>query len=133
MAFGSEKKNDLRVAQAAAQEVEIRMLREQLEEKREEILELKESLRRTQDALIAKEAPEAYRDHLIEHEQAMDENLTPEQQSAIEANRAEARAAELLISSMEGPLFKGADDMISMLSAPQGPPVSKSLHGDSES
>lgn len=133
MAFGSGDKNSLLAAQSAAQEVEIRMLREQLTEKREEIKELKVTLARTQDALIAKEAPEAYRDHVIEKEQAIDENLTPEQQSAIETKRAEARAAELYISEMEGPLFKGAHDMISMLSAPQGPPVSESLHGDGES
>ena len=100
MAFGSDKNNALLAAQAAAQEVEIRMLREQLAEKRDEIKDLKTSLTRTQDALIAKEAPEAYRDHRIEREQAIDENLTPEQQSAIEIKRIEARAAEEFISNM---------------------------------
>jgi hypothetical protein len=128
-----DKNSALLAAQQAAQEVEIRMLREQLVEKREEIVELKVTLARTQDALIAKEAPEAYRDHIIEREQAVDENLTPEQQSAIEINRIESRAAEELIANMEGPLFKGAEDMISMLSAPTGPPATESLHGDGES
>ncbi len=133
MAFGSDKNNALLAAQGAAQEVEIRMLREQLTEKREEIKDLKASLARTQEALIAKEAPEAYLDHVAIREQVRDENLTPEQQSAIETNRAEARAAELYISEMEGPLFRGADDMISLLQRPQGPPVPESLHGDGES
>lgn len=133
MAFGKEMKSDILVAKAAAQEVEIRMLREQLDDKKEEVRDLKESLRRTQDALIAKESPEAYRDQVVAHEQAISENLTDEQRSAIEITRAEARAAEEYISQIEGPLFRGPEDMISMLQRPQGPPTASSLHGDNES
>jgi hypothetical protein len=131
VAFRANK--DLIVAENAAKETEIRMLREQLQEKKEEILELKATVRRTQDALIAKESPDAYQDQVNARYDAEATELTEEQRTQIEQGREVARMNEELLSSMESPLFHDADDMLAMLARPQGAPEAPSFHGDDES
>ena len=69
MAWGDKK--DMIIAENAAMKVKVEMLAERVEELKEEKLALTEQLRHTQDALVAKEAPEAYRDKKYMEEQAL--------------------------------------------------------------
>lgn len=132
MGWGS--KSEL-IANNAAQTKEIELLREQLHEKNEELSELRKQLRYTQDALIAKESPEAYHDRKMSEELAKREELTPEEREKQEKQMAEAKIARQYINELENPLFLDRDDMIQRLIVPSGIPGSeqKSLHGNDES
>ncbi len=130
MAFGK----DALVAENAGLKVEVSMLRDQLVEKKEEIVALRASLARCQDALIAKEAPEAYRDHQFAKHAAEDnEPLTDKEYQELERNKELARLNQQLLVETESPLFRDAEDMVSMLSQTQGAPTMASLHDDGES
>jgi hypothetical protein len=112
---------------------EIELLREMLEDKKKDIEELQAALRRTQDALVAKESPEAYRDHRAA-EAAADQEPTPEQQKRMDEMREEAIRTQRLIDGMEDPLFKDAEDLVDKLSPLlMGNPELGSLHNDGES
>jgi hypothetical protein len=111
------------------------MLRERLEEKQQEIVDLRAQLKNTQEALVAKQSPDAYREQkLAEYEANMPEP-TEEQKEAARVQRIRAEAAGNYISEMEAPLFKDRDDMISLLTKRVGAPLSDSpsLHGNDES
>jgi hypothetical protein len=114
---------------------EIEMLREQLAEKRSDILSLREQLRWTQLALVAKEAPEAYRDRQDAEAAAAQRPASPEELEAqqMQADRRDITARYL--QELEGPLFKDGDDMIAQLTRVTGVPIgeSHSIHGNEES
>ena len=133
MAWGSKK--EMVIAENAALTREVELLREHLDERKIELGELKQQLKYTQDALIAKESPEAYRDQKYIEEQVEQVELTEDQ---IELQKKQARRAEIAsqyINEMESPLFKGADDMIQMLTRATSVPLAEtqSLHGNDES
>jgi hypothetical protein len=134
MAWGDSNRDRL-VAENAAVKAKVEMLETLLAEKREEVKELKEQLMRTQDALIAKESPEAYHDQ--KYEQAVtraEETMTDEERKQLSrrAQRAEVEKAHL--ENLEGPLFLDAADMIStLLPAVGGPAADEPLHRGGES
>jgi hypothetical protein len=114
---------------------EIEMLREQLGERKEELGTMREQLRWTQDALIAKEAPEAYRDR--QDVEANAQLPAPAAEVSAEATKRnqEAEIKRRYISSLEDRLFEDADDMQAKLMGAVGVPLSEpqSLHGNDES
>lgn len=122
---------DQLMAEVAALTVKVEMLGERLAEKKEEIQALNASLRRTQDALIAKEAPAAYEDHRAAEYAA--EEPTEEQKKWHDRQRQLAEMNGELLKLTEQPLFRNAEDMIDMLTPSPETPVLKSLHGDGES
>jgi uncharacterized protein (DUF3084 family) len=117
----------------AVLEAKLEMREERLAEQVEEIRELRAMVARTQDALVAKESPEAYRDSKIAEAEAAAEDLSPEQIE--ERRRITVRAETNLryIEELEEPLFKGAQNMIDVLTRPTTVPKQGSLHGNSES
>lgn len=134
MSWGDKK--DMIVAENGALKREVELLREMLAENKEERADLKTQLHHTQEALIAKESPEAYRDKKYAEEQAL---LDPEPS---DAQRENARLQQLrtdtatrYLQDTEGALFKDPDDMIQQLTRATGVPMgqSVSLHGNEES
>jgi len=114
---------------------EVELLREQLGEKKEEIGAMREQLRWTQDALIAKEAPEAYRDRQDVEAQALLPAPAAEVSAESEKRNQEAEIKRRYLNAMEEPLFNDADDMCAKLMGAVGVPLSESqsLHGNDES
>ncbi len=134
MAWGD--KRDMIVAENAALKREVDLLREMLAENKEERKELKDQLYHTQEALIAKESPEAYRDKKYAEEQAeLNAEPTDEQKENIRRQGVRTDAAAQFLQSMEGSLFKDADDMVEILTRATGVPMGQedSLHGNDES
>jgi formate-dependent nitrite reductase cytochrome c552 subunit len=133
MAWGEKK--EMLIAENAVQKREIELLREQLGELKQDRLELKNQLRATQEALIAKESPEAYRDQKYEADQAAQEEPTDEEREAVIKQRQRAEIAGRYLTEMESDLFKSPDDMIQILTRGTGAPLSEtaSLHGNDES
>jgi type I site-specific restriction endonuclease len=119
------------LAQNAGMKREIELLREMLEDKKKDVEDLRESLRATQEALVAKESPEAYRDQREAREQAPRE-YTEEEKATMAQMKAEAERTQKYIDELEDPLFRDADQMFEFL-APSLAPDIKSLHGDNES
>lgn len=135
MAWGDSKK-ELLIAENAAMSREIEMLRDQIADLRRDKTELRDQLKATQEALIAKESPEAYHDKKYAEEQASQPAPSEELLTQRKFRRQQAEVASRYINEMEGSLFKDADDMIQMLTRGVGVPViseSKSLHGNNES
>lgn len=132
MAWGDR---DKLIAANARMETTIALLKDQIVDLKLEKKELRVQLQHTQEALIAKEAPEAYRDRKYAEEQAAIPPLSAEQkeQQRVLAKRAEV--ASQYVRDLEGPLFTDADDMISTLMGAVGVPLSESssLHGNDES
>ena len=134
MGWGDKK--EMIAAENVALTREVELLREMLAEYKEEKADLKKQLYHTQEALISKEAPEAYRDKKYAEEQA---ELAVEPSEAQIENARHQRlrtdTATSYLQEMERDLFKDADDMISKLmpalSVPMGQSVS--LHGNDES
>jgi peptidoglycan hydrolase CwlO-like protein len=92
--------------------------------------ELKTQVARLQDALVSAKAPEAYRDHQIEKEEA---NRTPMSEEQLERNRLAKETTETFIGNLEKSLT--VDDLDAFLArgliqSSKGP---ASLHGNDES
>ena len=136
MAWGRDKR-DLIVAENAAMVRELEMLRERVIELKDEKAELKTLLTNTQEALIAKESPEAYRDQKYMEEQAALAELvdTPEHKEAMRVQALKAQTTSDYMRSMEDNLFIDAEDMINMFSRSFETPgtTPHSLHGNDES
>lgn len=137
MGLFSGDKPDVAVllSEKAALLVEVEMLRERLAEKKEDIAALRAQLQHTQDALIAKEAPEAYRDRK-DLEAGDDREMTEEEREHRRKQLEKVEIVSQYINEMENPqMFKDGDDMIQMLTRAVGTPVfdSPSLHGNEES
>lgn len=134
--MGWGEKRDMLVAENAALLREVDLLREMLAENKEDRADLKSQLRYTQEALIAKESPEAYRDKQ-DAEAAAELDSGPNAAEAENIRRQGVRtdAATSWLQNMEENLFKDADDMIQQLTRATGVPMgqSESLHGNEES
>lgn len=113
-------------------QAKIESLEEQLKSAHADKEELKQQVIRLQDALIANRAPEAYRDQIIEREDARRPPMDPE---LLERNRITKEVTEAYLNNMERPLFRTGDDIEDMLATSimrhQKPPTS--LHGNDES
>lgn len=122
-------------AENAALHEKVGMLREMLDDKKEQITALSEQVSILQGALVAKESPEAWREQMWQQAQAEAEEteITPEQKKIHEQRAAQVDMERRHLDNIEGPLFKGAEDMQSLLLGPIGAPESASLHGDNES
>lgn len=132
MAFGSKEMAIENARVVAKLESQVDTLELRLSDSREENKELRSMLSRAQDALIAKEAPEAYRDQKVAEYEAAHEP-TEEEKEESRKRRIIADMHSQHLDNLEGPLFKNAEEMISMLSYVEGVPEPASLHGNSES
>ena len=92
----------------------------------DEILRLRVQVDRLQDALVATTSPRAYED--MKSDQAVESN--PDQTNKY---KKEAEINAELLYRMEQPIWKDADDMISLLTGDADFMKSKSIHGNSES
>lgn len=124
MAWGDRKKS------LEALEIENKFLREKVEELKEEKRILVDKLDKAYEALVAKESPHAYAD--LKADQA-ESKLTEEDIKQREQAKELTRATGELMSTMEGPLFKSAEDMRSMIMRATGPPKIESTHQNDES
>ncbi len=132
MSFGSKEMAIENARVVAKLESQVENLELRLTDSQGENSELRGMLSRAQDALIAKEAPEAYRDQKIPEYEATHEP-TEEEKEAVKKQRAIANMHAEHFENLEGPLFKSAQDMIDMLSYVEGTPEPASLHNNSES
>ncbi len=128
MAWGKERL----IAENAAMTRELELLRDRIQELQHEKSTLATQLMHTQQALIAKESPEAYRDQQYDKEQ---EGVTSEQQEQTRQQMQRGAIATQYLNEMESSLFKSPEDMIQMLTRSTGVPLSEttSLHGNDES
>lgn len=133
MAFGSKDMAIENARHIAVLEAKLEMREERLTEQAEEIRELRAMVARTQDALVAKEAPEAYRDGKIAEAEAAAEDLSPEEEKRQREIMLRAETNARYIEEIEGPLFKDPQDMIDMLTRPTTVPEQGSLHNNGES
>lgn len=101
---------------------------ERVEDCKAQIEKLEAQVERLQDALVSKEAPQAYSDRATAEEEV---SLTPEQRAELERTHRIAVMNRHLLDEMESPLFRDADDMMSMLGGGMQPPTS--MHGNDES
>ncbi len=136
MAWGDKK--EMIAAENVALTREVELLREMIAEHKADKLELKQQLHYTQEALIAKESPEAYHDKKYAEEQA--EFADPDaaldsQRELMRQQGVRASAASRYLHATESPLFKDPEDMIQMLTRATGVPMGQggSLHGNPES
>ena len=136
MAWGDKK--EMIAAENVALTREVELLREMIAEHKADKLDLKRQLRHTQDALIAKESPEAYRDKMYAEEQAEyadPESTLDSQRELMRQQGVRANAASRYLQETESPLFKSPEDMIQQLTRGTGVPMAQggSLHGNEES
>jgi hypothetical protein len=132
MAFGSK---DMAIENArivAKLEAQVENLELRLTDRSQENKDLRNMLSRAQDALIAKEAPEAYRDQKIEEYEANHE-MTDEEKEQQRKDRLRAETNATYLENIEQPLFKSADDMIDILTRTDSAPEAASLHNNGES
>jgi len=133
MVWGDSKR-DLIVAENAAAKREIELLREQILDLKEERSMLIQQLKATQEALVAKESPEAYRD-MMDSRMSDSKILTPEEKEEQRLKKQKTAIYEAYINELESPLFKDADDIKQVLTRVTNLPISEaeSLHGNAES
>lgn len=110
----------------------IESLEEQLQLSRADKDELKQQVARLQDALIANRSPEAYRDQIIEREDAKRMPIDPE---IAERNRITKEVTEAYINNMERPMFRTGEDIDDLLNTAllRHHKPAASLHGNNES
>lgn len=138
MAWGNKQEREKIVADNAAMKREIDLLREIIVDLKYDKVDLSTRLQNTQEALIAKESPEAYRDQKYAEEQARfadDDEMSDARKEVARVQGIRAEATFQHLQNLEGDLFHDADDMISMLTPAAGVPMSEShsLHGNEES
>lgn len=138
MAWGNNEQAERNAELAglnAGLQKEVEMLLLLVAEKKEEIVALRDQLRWTQDALIAREAPEVYQDRREAEAIADQPEPSEEDKARALVQKKEAEILSGYINGLEKPLFKDADDMCSMLMGVTGVPIadSHSLHNNDES
>lgn len=110
-------------AKLMALEHENRLLKERIEELKDERNNLRVRLDKAFDALVAKEAPAAYADNKADESEIA---KTPEEIEKEERLRKIAKTNAQLLNEIEQPLFTDVDDMqailIGKLGAPKGQP-----------
>ena len=126
----AEELVELKVQLALLQEKTLALTREN-DELKEDKRELSSKVDKLMEALIAKEAPEAYSDI---REDRREERLTPEDLAERERRQKEARLLSQYEQQIEQPLFRTAEEMMTSLSrASVEPPGAQSIHGNEES
>ncbi len=142
MAWGNKQERERLIAEHAAENVamkrEIDLLREIIVDLKCDKVDLSTRLQNTQEALIAKESPEAYRDQKYAEEQARfaeDDDMNDARREAARVQGIRAETTFQHLQNLEGDLFHDADDMITLLTPAAGVPMGEchSLHGNSES
>jgi hypothetical protein len=134
--FGGDKADvAVLLAEKGALLVKVEMLEKYIDEKKEEITRLTEQLRWTQDALVAKEAPEAYRDRMDAEAAANRPEMTEEEKAQRKLYQEKIDITSRYINEIEGQMFIDRDDMIQQLTRGVGSPTAntQSLHGNDES
>jgi len=134
MGWGDKK--EMIAAENVALTMKNELLEERVAELKEERTELKAQLKHTQEALISKEAPEAYRDKKYAEDQAdLDYTMTDAQKENARRQGVRTDTAASWLQNMEDNLFKDPDDMIQQLTRATGTPMNQggSLHGNEES
>lgn len=110
-------------AKLMALEHENRLLKERIEELKDERNNLRVRLDKAFDALVAKEAPAAYADNKADESEIA---KTPEEIEKEERLRKIAKTNAQLLNEIEQPLFTDVDDMqailIGKLGVPKGQP-----------
>jgi hypothetical protein len=132
MAFGSKEMAIENARLVAKLEAQVETLELRLTDSRDDNKELRAMLARAQDALIAKEAPEAYRDHKIAEYEANHE-MTEAEIEAVAKQKLRSDTNRQYLEQIEQPMFKSPEDMIEILTRPQQVPTDGSLHENSES
>lgn len=125
--------------------VKVEYAEDQLEQYKQRVSSLEEQVARLQDALIAKEAPQAYRDARADREP--ERELTPEEQKAMERRYKQGLANRRLLELIEDDTFPSVDHMVrsftgvsaeellDRLESPRtvGVPATESVHANEES
>lgn len=132
MAFGSKDMAIENARHVAVLEAKLEMREERIAELQTEVSELKAMVIRTQDALVAKESPDAWREGKVAEYEA-NHQPTEEEKEEIRKQRLRAETNALYLENMEQPLFKGAQEMIDILSPIRETPRTSSLHENGES
>jgi hypothetical protein len=128
MAWGDKKKT--LEGRNIELETENKLLQGIVEDLREEKRVLVEKLDKAYEALTAKEAPIAYGQMRADQAEAA---MTEEELQRRENSKQIAQAHGQLLTEIEGPLFRGAEDMRSILLKVAGPPKIESMNYDDES
>lgn len=123
MALGDKK-----VAQAAAQS----RLEAEVEHLRDENAFLRRNVEKLQEALYAKESPLAYEQMKMD-EAALGTPYDGFSEEEIERRKREAEITKQYLASLEEPMFRSAEDMVSKLTKVMGAPVPTSIHENEES
>jgi len=111
---------------------QIGLLREQIRILQVEKTELQKQLFNLQDGLLNIRAPEAYRDLIADRNPEI-MNITPEE---LQRNKQIDKIHREYVANIEQPLFKSADELISILSpalSAKGIAATQSLHENTES
>jgi cell division protein FtsB len=95
-----------------------------------EVDRLQAQIERLQDALIAKESPEAYRDMLMTK---LDDEASTASTANMDRLREESEVIQQIAAGMEKPVFNDAEDMVSKLSQIVGVNMPGSVHDNEES
>lgn len=117
--FGRKSKTEL-----AVQSKMVELLTAQVEALSKEKTDLLDRMNKLQDALVAKESPQAYQDRQYVPTVKPPENV-------INDLKIMSKYMEELRS--DKPMFETADDLISLVSSVRGVPQSRSIHGNDES
>jgi hypothetical protein len=123
MAFGNS-------AKVAELEAEIRLLKTQIEDLKEQRNNYREEVISLRDALVAKESPAYWQDKKYAEYEA---KQPPADQAAIDRQRKIHEMTLELQRVLEDPMFDNGDDFISKFTEAIGSPELQSIHGNSES
>jgi peptidoglycan hydrolase CwlO-like protein len=113
-------------------EAKIETLQALLDSAQADRVELKSQVTKLQDALVAAQAPEAYRDQQLAREE---EDRIPMSQEAMDRNKLIQDTTTEYIAGLEKPLFRDANDLDDLLarSAMRAIKPPASLHRNEES
>ena len=113
-------------------EAKIDSLQALLDSAQTDKVELKSQVTKLQDALVAAQAPEAYRDQQLAREEA---DRIPMSQDEMDRNKIIHDTTTAFISNLEKPLFRDANDLDDLLarSAMRNIKPPASIHGNEES
>lgn len=132
--FDGVSKDDLE-ARILQLEKDLAVKEELLTRSNSEVDHLRQQVNRLQDAIIAVQHPEAYRelkdDQLLEEGDVGLESLgTPEERTKLTR---EAEVQRRYMEMVEGPTFRDADELYHDLGRMIGTPENESIHDNSES
>jgi len=111
-------------------ETSLKLNQERMADYEKRCADYQEQVLRLQDALVARESPDAYADRKNVEDAA---EYTEEQQEGIQHQKDVAVMNRRLLDGMAEPIFTDADDMIEMLLRGGGPPEFSALRESDES